>query len=333
MLKENKNYVFIVNNTFHIIYFLSLIKEYNIKNYLLVVNNTNNYFVLWKYDKLFKKNNINYIKCCWENYNYKIFLFKIIYDYIFCFIKLYKYRKYDLIISDDNNISNQIIINSIWSKSKSLFLINNNLYWLIYKKNKNINSSIKVNIFYNIILKFLWINKIRNIWENYNYSNKTYIDKIDFNPIKSNKKYLLQIFKDNIENIKKEINLNKNIILFSQNLIDEWRINKNDYLKELQKIKNKYIWYNIFIKPHPLENTSYYEKEYKVLNKFLPSELLDIYLSNFKNNIYLTFYSTIIINLNFWNKFIIDYNDFPKEEKIIQSELINTFNIKKIIYE
>jgi hypothetical protein len=326
MLKENKNYVFIINNVFHIIYYISLINKFNIKKYLLIINNTNNFFYLWKYNKVFNENNIKYFVCCWENYNFKNFLYKIPFNYIYCYINLYKYRKYNLIISDDNNISNQIIINSVWIRNKELILINNNLYWLIYKKYK-FENKFKVNKIYNLFLKFCKINKRREIWKNYLYNKKYYIDAIDLSLIKDSKEYLENIFKSYIKWLDKIINNNNNIILFSQNLIDEWRINKSDYLRNLEKIQRKFQWYNLYIKPHPLENTTYYENEYKVINKFIPSELLDIYLSMFWKNIYLTYYSTIILNIQNWDKFLIDFNNLPNEEKLIIKELNTNFNI------
>lgn len=267
MLKENKNYVFIINNTFHIILYLSLIKRYNIRDYLLIINNTNNYFFLWKYNKVFNNNNIKYFVCSWENYNLKNFFYKIIFDYINCIVKLFKYRKYDLVISDDNNISNQIIINSLWTKNKNLLLINNNLYWLIYKKYNNVKNQKKLNIIYRYYLKLFKINKLRKIWVNYSYTKKYYINDINLNIIKENSLFLIDFFKDYFKTIKWIIKNDKNIILLSQNLIDEWRISKETYMTNLKMIKSKYKWYNLYIKPHPLENTNYYEKDYNVINK------------------------------------------------------------------
>lgn len=329
MLKENKNYIFIINNLFHIIYFLSLINKYKIKNYLLIINNTNNFFYLWKYNKVFDENNIKYFVCCWENYKISNFVYKILFDYIYCYFKLIKYRNYNLVISDDNNISNQIIINSLGTKSKDLVLINNNLYWLIYKKYK-ISNNLKINKFYKYFLKLLKINKRREIWENYNYKSKYYIDNINQNIIKESEEYLFTIFSKYFKWLKWIIDSDKNIILFSQNIIDEWRIKKIEYLDNIRKIESRYKWYNLYIKPHPLENISYYENNYNIINKYIPSELLDIYLWNFNTNIYLTYYSTIILNTHNWDKNIIEYNKLPSEEKIIVNELVTNFNINKI---
>jgi len=322
---QNQKYCFTINNTFHILYFLAITKKYNLQNTIFLINNTNNFFTKWWYDKICDNNKINYIILPWENY-FRQFPYSI--------IDVIKYKKqiknklknitwYKLIVSQDSTISNSIIL-------KYLALIDNDFLALIdttaYSIIKDKNYWVKY-LLYKLYLKILWVNRWIKSWEYFSYEYKIYSNDLDKTILKEQIWYLKQVFSkklDKLENIKS----NKNVIFLSQNIIDEYWINKDTFINKLENIKQYYNkqWYEFYIKPHPLENTSYYENQFNLIDKFIPSELLDIYFWD-KNTIYITFFSTVINNLNFWQKYLIWDLWFWDNEKQIIKLLNRNFNI------
>ena len=321
---SEKKYCFTINNTFHIIYFLSIIKKYKLKNYLFIINNTNDFFISWKYNKIFDKENIKYKIIKWED-SFRKFPHSIIDIIIFktYIINNLKYITwYKLIISWDSTISNNIIVKYLSKKNELFSLIDTTIYSMI--KNNNLYI---IYIIYKLYLKILWVNRWLKSWIFFNYKYKIYSKDLDKNIIKNNINYLECIFSKKLNKLN-NIKTNKNIIFLSQNIIDEYKINKNIFIEKIRKIKNFYDlkWYNFSVKPHPLENTSYYEKKFNIIDKSIPSELLDIYFWE-KDTIYITFFSSVINNINFWKKYLIWNIWFWENEKQIINMLNKDFNI------
>lgn len=157
-----------------------------------------------------------------------------------------------------------------------LFKKNNTLFWII---NNNIikNKYNFKNIIYNFYLLFFWINKFKNLSFVFKYKFKLSYTNIDKSIIFKNIQYFKKIFSDKLKSLN-NIKWDKNIIFLSQNIIDEYWIKKDKFINELLKIEKIYKnkWFNFYIKPHPLENISYYEEKFNLIDRSIPSELLDI---------------------------------------------------------
>lgn len=326
-----EKYCFTINNTFHILYFLWICKKYKICNYLFLINNTNNFFIKWGYDKIFEKENINYIILKWED-SFRKFPLSII-DIIKYKIEVKKNLKnitwYKLIVSQDSTISNNIILDFLSLKDNVfLSLIDSTVYSIIKDNNKQVKY-----LLYKFYLKLLWINRWIKSWENFKYKNKLFSNNLDKNIIFDNIPYYKNIFSNKLRSLN-NIKWDKNIIFLSQNIIDEYWIKKDNFINELIKVEKTYKnkWFDFHIKPHPLENTSYYENKFNLIDKSIPSELLDIYFWN-KDTVYVTFFSTVINNLQFWKKFLIWNIGFKENETQIINMLNKDFNISFLNYE
>jgi len=324
-------YCFTINNTFHILYFLWICKKYKINNFIFLINNTNNFFIKWGYNKIFEKEKIKYICLNGEN-SFRRFPYSII-DIIKYKLeiknKLKKVNWYKLIVSQDSTISNNIILNYLsLIDNDFLSLIDSTAYSIIKDNNKWLKYFL-----YKIYLKILWINRWIKSWEHFKYKNKIFSNNLDKSILFDNISYFKKIFSNKLKSLN-NIKWNKNIIFLSQNIIDEYWINKDLFKNTLIRIKEKFKnkWYSFYIKPHPLENTSYYEKDFKVIDKYIPSELLDIYFWD-KDTIYLTYFSTVINNLNLWKKYLIWDIGFWINEKQIIKILNKDFKIPYLKHE
>lgn len=328
---SNLKYCFTINNTFHILYFLWICKKYKINNFLFLINNTNNFFIKWWYDKILNKENLQYIIIDWED-SFRTFPFSII-DILKYKRKIKKKLKtitwYKLIVSQDSTISNNIILDFLsLIDNDFLSLIDSTAYSIIRDNNKWFKY-----LLYKVYLKILWINRWIKSWENFKYKNKIFSNNLDKNILFDNISYFKKIFSNKLKFLN-NIKWDKNIIFLSQNIIDEYWINKNIFIKKLLKIQKIYEnkWFKFYIKPHPLENTSYYEKKFNLINKSIPSELLDIYFWD-KKTIYITYFSTVINNLQFWKKYLIWDIWFWKNETQIINMLNKNFNIPFLNYD
>lgn len=325
-----KKYCFTINNTFHIIYFLSIIKKYKLKNCLFIINNTNNFFIKWWYDLIFKKNKWNHIVLNWED-NFRRFPLSIIdiINYKFYTINALKHISwYELIISWDSTISNNIIVKYLSINNKLLLLVDTTAYSIIPDNNKQIKY-----LLYKNYLKILWIHRWIKSWKKFNYKYKLFSNNIDKSIIRKNTNDLSNIFKEKLKSLN-NIKTYKNIIFLSQNIIDEYKIDKNIFIWKMEEIKKIYDkkWYKFYIKPHPLENTLYYENNFNIIDKYIPSELLDLYFWD-KDTIYITYFSTVINHIQFWKKYLIWDIWFSKNEKQIIKMLNEDLNIKYLKYE
>jgi len=321
MINKNGKYIFVVTNSFSFIYFLCLIEKYKLKNIIIIINNSYNFFINSEYYKILNNFNINYIVITWEN-KIRSFPYSII-----DIIKIRKEIKnkcislewYKIITWHDYIITDQLILNFLKKRNILFWIINNNFIKNKYNFNKIIYKS-----FYFL---FFWINKFKNLSYVFEYKFKSSYKDIDKNIIFDNIFYLKNLFSDKLKSLD-NIKSDKNIIFLSQNIIDEYWIEKNKFINELWKIEKIYKnkWYNFYVKPHPLENTSYYEKKFNLIDKSIPSELLDIYFWD-KETIYITFFSTVINNLQFWKKYLIWDIWFWENEKQIINMLNKNFNI------
>ena len=327
MLNKNNNYIFIITNSFSFIYFLWIIKKYELKNIVIIINNSYNFFMNSKYDNILDKLNIKYIIITWED-KIKSFPYSII-DIIKIKQEIKKkcilLKWYQIITWHDYITTDQLILKFLKKNNILLWIINNNII-----KNKYNFDNIIYSLFY---LIFFWINKFKNLSYIFNYKFKILYKDIDKNIIFDNILYLKTLFSNKLESLN-NIKWNKNIIFLSQNIIDEYWINKDLFIKKLIKIQNIYKnkWFNFYIKPHPLENASYYEKNFNLIDKSIPSELLDIYFWD-KETIYITYFSTVINNLQFWKKYLIWDIWFWENEKQIINMLNKDFNIQFLNYE
>lgn len=322
---SNEKYCFTINNTFHILYFLWICKKYKINNFLFLINNTNNFFIKWWYDKILNKENIQYIVVDWED-SFRKFPLSII-DIIQYKSKIKKKLKnitwYKLIVSQDSTISNNIILDFLsLIDNDFLSLIDSTAYSIIRDNNKWFKY-----LLYKLYLRILWVNRWIKSGEYFNYKYKIFSNNLDKNILFENIQYFKEIFSDKLKSLN-NIKWDKNIIFLSQNIINEYWINKDIFIKKILEIQKKYKdkWFELYIKPHPLEDTSYYEKEFSLIDKSIPSELLDIYFWD-KETIYITFFSTVINNLQFWKKYLIWDIWFWKNEKQIIHMLNKDFNI------
>ncbi|PID83983.1 hypothetical protein CSB09_03035 [Candidatus Gracilibacteria bacterium] len=139
--------------------------------------------------------------------------------------------------------------------------------------------------------------------------------------------FLKSIFLEKLESLK-AITTKKNVIFLSQNIIDEYKISPSLFRNKLFEIRNEFTHrgYTFFIKPHPLENTSYYKGQFDIIDKTIPSELLDIYFGD-KETIYITFFSTVILNLQFGKKYLIGDIGFGENERSIIDLLYEKYKI------
>jgi len=295
IFNKEKKYIFIINNFFQLIYFIFIIKEYNIKHYLFLIPNYKNYL-----------NNYLFLL---ENINYKIINNIYIRGFPFSIIDSIKYRKtiinilpnnyikYNIIATTSNNILNKIFL-WIFNKNK-IFLLNTTPDSLTKKKIT----------FYDLFFDII------------NRNKNNYIYKLNF--LDLNWEYFFTKHKENINTTsiieKIKIDIDKNIAIFLwQNHNEIWLTDK-EYLKILETLKNKYENKNIifYIKPHPLDNFKYLG--FELINKQIPWELLNFILNN-KKTYLLTFFSSTILTLRANNKKIIKYQ---KQYTPIQQILIN----------
>lgn len=317
-LKQDK-YLFIVTNTFSLLYFLYLIKYNKLNSYNLIINNEKDFFRKSWFDKVFKKNGINFTIISWSKK--RKFPFSIIdiarYKYLEL-RSLNKFKWYKVILWHDVILSDKLILQKLNKKNTLFYFINNNFILDNPLPKRG----------YDYYLKFLFnISMNRKLWESFSYKKKIYIEDIDKEGFINNLDSLRKIFADKVKLLNDTVKKKSNVIFLSQNIIWECWIPQKVYVKTINNIKDYYEnkWYSFFVKPHPLEDIKVYDW-YNIINKYIPSEFFNL-LEEKKDIVYITFFSSVILNIFNWNKKLIWDIWFNKYDLEIINKLNTHFKI------